>query len=74
MSRRFWNILIGIGSVLDMYTSTDYSKYMREINHSPRKYGSFHTDAINLHRDWVKIGDDFRHAIRIVGVEKIEKS
>jgi hypothetical protein len=60
------NILKGIGSVLDICPTVDYSKYLpqRDFN------GSFQTDAENLRNDWIKVGNAFRHAMSIVDCEK----
>lgn len=74
MSGRVWNILIGMGSLLDIYTSADYSKYMREINHSPQNFGSFQTDAENLCGDWINVGNDLRQAMTEFDAENTKKT
>lgn len=75
MSRRLRNILRGMGSVLEIYPSADYSRQnVPEIRRYPQRYGSPQTDAENLYNDWVKVGDALRHAMSSVNAETDKKT
>ncbi|MBF0556564.1 MAG: hypothetical protein HQK96_18755 [Nitrospirae bacterium] len=55
------NLLKGMGSILDIYHSGNYSKYLPERDFN----GSLQTDAENLRNDWIAVGNDLR---RVMGI------
>lgn len=65
INRKAYNLIKGAGSILDIYPSTDYTKYLPERNTK--------TDAENLRSDWERIGQDMYKAMGLYKGKKHEE-